>query len=260
MSVVASQVRGSGPPVILIHGFPLNQVMWDEFTGALTQQYKVYTPDLPGFGGSDLLPAPFSLDQVADTMIRWIEREGIVNSVIIGHSLGGYVTLSMVKKKPSLFAAFGLFHSTAEADSAEKKESRTKAVDFIRRNGVTTFTTNFIEPLFADPKHPATDVVREIARQASEPAAIGYTLAMRDREDRVDVLRSFDRPILFIGGKKDKGIPAEAIERQALLCMHPDLHILPDAAHMGMFEQRAETAKLIGEFISRQGSNPLHPV
>lgn len=250
MSTIFSPVRGEGPPVILIHGFPLNQSMWDNFADLLARHHKVYTPDLPGFGQSPILPSPFSLEEVADEMIRWIEHQRMLNSVIIGHSLGGYVALAMVKKKPSLFAGLGLFHSTAEPDSEEKKESRTKAVDFIKKNGASVFTTNFIEPLFADPKNPAVAAVKEIARQASEPAVIGYTLAMRDRENRVDVLKDFDKPVLFIAGVKDKGIPVHAVERQASLCKHPKLHILPEGAHMGMFEQRAETASIIGEFIA----------
>ena len=257
--MVFSQVMGEGSPVILIHGFPLNHSMWNNFADVIARHHKVYTPDLPGFGQSPILPSPFSIDQVADEMIRWIDHHHIVNSVIIGHSLGGYVTLAMVKKRPSLFASFGLFHSTAEPDGQEKKESRTKAVDFIKKNGAVVFTTNFIEPLFADPKDPAVPVVKAIARQSSEPAVIGYTLAMRDRESRIDVLQSFDKPILFIAGAKDRGIPAEAIERQASVCRHPELHILPDAAHMSMFEQGTETAAIIGEFITPDTANHTLP-
>ena len=72
--------------------------------------------------------------------------------MLIGHSLGGYVALAMVEKRPDLFAGLGLFHSTAYADSAEKKQSRNKVIEFVNKNGAKAFTTNFITPLFADPQ------------------------------------------------------------------------------------------------------------
>jgi pimeloyl-ACP methyl ester carboxylesterase len=251
MSSISFQERGTGKSVILLHGFPMNQHIWDDFAGALSEEYRVYTPDLPGFGKSEILPSPFSLNSVADTLIQWIVENAVYHSVIIGHSLGGYVALAMVEKKQEIFAGFGLFHSTAYPDNAEKKESRTKVLTFVDDNGVEAFTSNFVQPLFADPHHEAVTLVKNISIQSTTDAVKGYTVAMRDRPDRTSVLKEYTRPVLFIAGEKDPAIPVESIAQQASLCNLAQLKVLKNAGHMGMLEQPRETLTALKTFLKQ---------
>src|SRR5690606_22072454 len=113
--------QGAGNTILLVHGFPMTSAIWDNFSPHLASTFRVVTLDLPGFGKSPLLPSPFSLEDVANAVLEKIESLRIARLVAIGHSLGGYVTLAMVARKPELFAGFGLIHSTAKADSEEKK-------------------------------------------------------------------------------------------------------------------------------------------
>jgi pimeloyl-ACP methyl ester carboxylesterase len=188
---------------------------------------------------------------VAEQLIQLIEDNGLTNSVLIGHSLGGYVALAMAEKRQDLFAGLGLFHSTAYADSEEKKQSRNKALEFINNNGAKAFATNFITPLFSDPNHDAIEMVKRIASESNESAVIGYTLAMRDRPDQTKTLKSFKKPTLFLAGEKDQGIPVESIHRQAEDCQDPEIHVLSNVAHMAMFEQPEEAASKISGFLSK---------
>jgi pimeloyl-ACP methyl ester carboxylesterase len=168
----------------------------------------------------------------------------------VGHSLGGYVALAMAEQQPEQFRSLILFHSTAMADSNEKKQSRNKVLDFIKTNGVQAFTSSFIPPLYADQKHPSIGSVRDIAIEATESTVIWYTQAMRDRRDRTHVLQKFPSRILFIAGEKDQAIPKDSIEKQATLNPLSSVHIMPDVAHMGMFENRLQALDVITEFIS----------
>ena len=249
MSALSFKQYGQGKPIILLHGFPMNQTVWDGFVPLLSNTYKVITVDLPGFGKSPLLPLPFTIDQIADSLLQWLLLEKISGATLIGHSLGGYVALAMVEKQPELFSGLGLFHSTALADSAEKKESRLKVIDFIDKNGVLAFTSNFIPPLFADQNHKGINKVREIAVQSVHDTVIGYTLAMHSRPDRISVLKKLKIPILFLAGEVDAGIPVEYILKQAEQCESPDVHILKKVAHMGMFENPEACANIIGSFV-----------
>lgn len=250
MANISFQQRGTGRPVILLHGFPMDNTVWNAFAEALSSDYTVYTPDLPGFGGSQRLAPGFSIADVAGSLDQWIAEQKFTNAIVIGHSLGGYVALALVEKRPQAFAGLGLFHSTAYADSAEKKQSRTKAIEFIDKNGVLAFTSNFIQPLFANPAHPDIQTVKRITAKSSTEAVTGYTLAMRDRPDRTHVLSSFNKPILFIGGVKDGGIPADSIRAQATLSAEAHVHILDDVAHMGMFEKPQETQSIVKAFLA----------
>lgn len=242
--------RGSGPTVILLHGFPMHQKIWDRFASQLSKEFKVFTVDLPGFGESQGL-SPFTINDVGDRLLAWIQQRGIKNSTLIGHSLGGYVALSMVKKAPQLFDRLVLFHSTALPDTEEKKQSRNKVLEFIENNGVVAFTSNFIAPLFADPEHPSIANVKAISMEASKEAVIGYTQAMRDRPDTTDVITTFDKPILFLAGEKDAGIPITSIHQQAALSLKSEVQILSNVAHMGMFENESASIEIIHGFIEK---------
>jgi pimeloyl-ACP methyl ester carboxylesterase len=249
VKAVSYSVSGSGQPLILLHGFPMNHLVWNEFVPPLAQHFTIYTPDLPGFGESELPPVPYSLEDIADRMLQWIDDAGISNSVIIGHSLGGYVALAMVRKRPEIFAGLGLFHSTALPDADDKKQSRTKTMDFVRRNGAPAFTSNFIQPLFADPNHPAIGKVKALSIEAHEETVVGYLGAMRDRPDSKDVLEKFTRPILFLAGRKDPGIPSDSIVQQAKVCKGPVVDILEKSAHMGMFEEPEKARLVVQTFV-----------
>jgi pimeloyl-ACP methyl ester carboxylesterase len=245
------QERGRGIPVILLHGFPFQQTIWDSFAEKLSKSFRVFTVDLPGFGKSPILDLPFTVDEVGQQIIAWIEENDLHNCALVGHSLGGYVALSVAFKKPDLLSSLVLFHSTAYPDSIEKKMSRNKVLEFIDKNGVKAFTSNFIGPLFADQQHPSIRKVKAIAMEANAAVVTGYTQAMRDRPERINVLRSFIKPALIIGGEKDAGISIESIQEQASVCSSCEIHILKQVAHMGMFENEIESLAVLQSFISK---------
>ncbi|HEX5171363.1 MAG TPA: alpha/beta hydrolase [Cyclobacteriaceae bacterium] len=243
--------EGTGKAVLLIHGFPMNSDIWDKFIETFPSSLRTVTIDLPGFGKSPMLGESFTLDDIAEIVIENLEQRGLTEIVPIGHSLGGYVVLGMVNKKPSLFPGFGLFHSTAFPDSQEKKESRNKVIEFIDRNGVLAFTSNFIPPLFSNPSHPDVPFVREMNMKTDKATVVSYTKAMRDRPDRSDVLRKFKKPILLIAGGKDPGIPLASIQEQANSIQFPVLKILPEQSHMGLIEDVQTTSAIVYDFAMK---------
>lgn len=251
MTTLFSQEQGNGEPILFIHGFPFHQEIWDDYTEKFSDEFRVIRVDLPGFGKSTALNSPFTLEHVADTLLDFIVRKKLHAVNIVGHSLGGYVALAMVKKSPNLFTSLVLFHSTAYADSVEKRESRSKVVEFVKKNGALPFSSGFIPPLFANPTHSAIEKVKQIASQATAEAVIGYTLAMRDRPDQIKTLESFENPTLFLAGEKDPGIPVESVYKQAAHCQKPEIHIFDKVAHMGMFERPDETAAKIKGFLRK---------
>jgi len=228
----------------------MNNTVWDAFAETLSKDFNVIAVDLPGFGDSQILEAPFSIDEVGEHIYSWLLEKGIKDCVLIGHSLGGYVALAMVDKNPEKFAGLGLFHSTAYADSIERKQSRTKVLEFIEKNGVLAFTSNFIPPLFFNQHHPAIDKVKAMAIQSTEDAVKGYTIAMRERPDRTHVLKKFKNPVLFISGEKDSGIPPETITTQASLAQNASVHVLEKNAHMSMFEDFVGTTNIVKSFAT----------
>jgi pimeloyl-ACP methyl ester carboxylesterase len=242
---------GTGFPLILIHGFPMNQHVWTDLAHSLSKDFTVYTFDLPGFGESPLLSVSFSIDQVAAAVLEGLNQQKIEKAFILGHSLGGYVTLAMMENDPKRFPGAILLHSTAYADNEEKKQSRNKVLAFVDKNGVEAFTSNFIAPLFADQQHPDIERVKKISMSAAAEAVKGYSVAMRDRSDRTAVIANFPGKILLIGGEKDGGIQPSSLEKQGKLNPQAEVEIFEGVAHMAMFEVPGKTEERIRSFFQR---------
>lgn len=246
-----SKIRGKGRPLVFLHGFPMHQGIWDSFSDHFVAAYSVVTVDLPGFGKSEPLAGNFSLEDVAREVLSFIETHKLHQPVVIGHSLGGYVALSMVAQRPDLVAGLVLFHSTALADSAERKESRNKVLDFVEKNGAKEFTTNFIAPLFADPQHEGVEFAKQIAATTVKDTVVGYTKAMRDRKDHTKTLRTYEKPTLFLAGAKDQGIPVQSVYQQAEGCKSCEIYVMDNVAHMGMIENPMLAAGRIQDFLNK---------
>jgi pimeloyl-ACP methyl ester carboxylesterase len=248
---IFSKIRGQGRPLIFLHGFPMHQGIWDTFSDHFISAYTTITIDLPGFGKSKPLPVGFTLDDVASEVLSFMATHKLQDAVVIGHSLGGYVALAMIAKRPDLIGGIVLFHSTALADAAERKQSRDKVIEFVNKNGAKEFTTNFIAPLFADPQHGDIERVKQIAATTDKGTVVGYTKAMKDRPDRTKTIRTYEKPTLFLAGAKDSGIPVASIYQQADGCKTCEIFVMDGVAHMGMMENPTAAADRIKDFLKK---------
>jgi pimeloyl-ACP methyl ester carboxylesterase len=243
--------EGEGFPVVLIHGFCETHAIWNSFQENLSREFRLLTIDLPGFGQSKLLEPPFTISQVATAVLKWLDAIGISSCIIIGHSLGGYVTLAMAGQQPNRLKAFGLFHSTAYADSEEKKLSRNKVIEFVHAYGVAPFIESFIPPLFYNQQNPHIPAVIALALQTPQETLVSYVAAMRDRPDSIAVLRHYNNPVMLLAGDKDTVVSAEALETQSKLTSNPTFITLQNVAHMGMFEQEAVATGYVLDFLQQ---------
>lgn len=251
MSKLFYSDSGKGKPVVLLHGFLETNLIWKHFTENLSTDYRVLAFDLPGFGQSPLPEKkPFNLNDVAAQINELLDGLGLKDVFLIGHSLGGYVSLAMVNARPDIFSGFCLFHSTALADSAEKKEARTKTIDFVLKNGALAFTSNFVPPLFADPNHTAVSHVKQMASATAQETVTNYLRAMRDRPDHISLLKTYTNPVLLIAGDRDTVIPVGTLMEQANIAAKATIQVLEGVGHMGMFESPEGSIKIIRDFLS----------
>ncbi|OYX24241.1 MAG: alpha/beta hydrolase [Algoriphagus sp. 32-45-6] len=242
--------KGSGQPLVLIHGFCESGKMWNYFAEKLSAHFRVICPDLPGFGDSLIFGNQITLEEVAVQLEEWMEENQIQDPIVIGHSLGGYVALALLELMGSRLKAIGLFHSTAFPDDEEKKGMRNRTIVFLQKNGVEKFVTSFVPPLF--PENRREELASEIqaaiedAKRSSLDGLIAFAGAMRDRKDRVEILRNFAGPKLLIAGTEDGAVKIEASRAQQDAFSH---YIeLQGVGHMGMVEEREKTVEVVREF------------
>ncbi len=243
------RITGSGKPVVLIHGFAEDGEIWNNQIEFLKDGFILIIPDLPGTGKSELIE-DMSIEGMADLIKAIIVEENISQSIIIGHSMGGYITLAIAEKYPELISAFGLCHSSAFADNEEKKAARLKSIEFIKSNGAYEFLRTTIPGLFLNPEgyKPCTDLI-EKGKSFTPEALIKYYKAMIARPERIEVLKTFNGPVLFIIGEHDKAIPFEQSMQQCYLPAQSHVHILRNSAHMGMLEETDKVNAAMLQFL-----------
>lgn len=249
------RITGAGKPVVLLHGFAEDGTIWQHQTEALQDHYRLIVPDLPGSGRSGI-SQDMSMEGLAASLKQILddEMQGQEPLVMIGHSMGGYVTLAFAEKYPEQLAGIGLLHSTAYADSEEKKATRQKGIEFMLQHDAALFiqqtTPNMFSAAF---KQENPEVVAEIIERYSSfstESLVQYYKSMMDRPDRTNILVKSTYPVLFVAGEYDTAIPVEHIMQQSYLPSLSYINLLKHSGHMGMLEERDRTNEILLEFCA----------
>ncbi len=245
-------VEGQGEVLVLLHGFMEDSGMWKEHSSALSKQYKVVSVDLPGHGKTGIWPNNHSMEWMAEIVSVVLDAEKVTSCVMIGHSMGGYVTLAFAEKYKEKLLGFGLFHSHSLADTEEAKTNRVRTIQLVKQNK-TSFINQFIPDLFAKSnREPLKDKIENQLKQANEMKPEGITgalEAMKNRPMRLDVVAFSKVPVLFILGKQDSRIPLDKGLAQASTAKNAEIIVLGNAAHMGWAEETERTISALEGFM-----------
>ena len=254
-SKIFYRITGKGKPVVLIHGFGEDGDIWQHQIEFLKDDFQLIIPDLPGSGRSEMTEN-MSIEGMAETVKAILVEEKIEQCIMLGHSMGGYITLSFVEKYPHLLSSFGLVHSSAFADSEEKKATRLKSIEFIRKHGAYEFLKPSIQGLFGEywskSHQPEIDALVEKSKSFTPEALVRYYQAMIARHDKTEVLKNFLHPVLFIIGIHDNAVPFAQSMKQSYLPDQSYIHILRNSAHMGMWEQPDKVNTALSAFLRGQ--------
>ena len=246
---------GQGKVVVFIHGFCESLELWKTYEEQLSKFMRVICIDLPGYGTSTFEQVEeVSMTWLGDQVIQLLNKLEVNNLSLVGHSLGGYVSLAIAEKYLNRVDSMVLFHTTAFSDSEEKKLNRIKMAGFIDRNGLSTFMDSFVSPLFAEGNRDKCKVEIEnlIAdgKRSNQDAVLATIEAMRVRPDRTDVLTQFNKPILWIVGEDDVAVPLEDSLKQIELGDKTQALVLKQCGHMGMIEKPTTTLMRLTEFFA----------
>jgi pimeloyl-ACP methyl ester carboxylesterase len=243
--------KGKGTPIVLIHGFCETHEIWNGFDDTLAENFHVLSIDLPGFGASSLPDTPFTIDDIAGLVLEWLKSKKILDPILIGHSLGGYVTLAIAAQEQTYSRNLVLFHSSVFSDAPEKRENRNKVIEFVRAHGVAPFIETFVPSLFYAKDHKMLQHIKSMCLKTPLDTLLAYTGAMRDRPDRQEVVINKIENLLIISGLQDEIIPPAIATKMASIKSGVQLIELPETGHMGMIESPALALDAIKKFANR---------
>ena len=244
---------GSGVPILLVHGFPLDRTLWAEQLGELSKVARVIVPDLRGFGESAMPASSVTVDTYADDLSGLLDALVIKNVVVAGLSMGGYVAFAFYRKNPHRVRGLILANTKAGADSAEGKKGRDDNAVLAREKGSAAIAERML-PKMLTPKTAAerpslvTSVNAMMSRQSVD-GVVGALMAMRDRPDSTPTLAQISVPTLIITGAEDNLIPPKESELMRDGIHGAKLVVIPGAAHLSNVEQPEAFNRAVHDFL-----------
>jgi 3-oxoadipate enol-lactonase len=241
--MTAFEGRGTaGPPLLLVHGFPLARAMWDGQLAGLSELARVVSLDLSGFG--DTPPrsdaAPFRMEEMADEVLALADALGFHRFVAGGLSMGGYVVLAMHRRAPDRISGMLLCDTRAEPDTPEARKQRLIDADNVLAHGTGILAEKHLRLLLAPEtlaRRRDLAVATEVMIRRATPLGVAAALrGMAERPDARPQLRAIGVPTLVVAGAEDAIIPPATHQAMAAEIPDAELAVIPGAGHLSPFE------------------------
>lgn len=239
--------------VVLLHGYLESLYVWDDFVPLLTPHARVITVDIPGHGISEPIAEVHSMELMADVLHDMLDSFGIERVTLVGHSMGGYISLAFCEKYPQRLDGLVLLSSSANADTEQKIENRRREIALVRAGKKDLLAAVAPEAGFAQQNRKRLkDYIEDLVEQVhmtEEDGIVALLEGMISRKDQNDMLRASAVKQLFILGKHDNYIPLEVAE--TIVEAHPQAEVawLENSGHMGFIEEPQLCAEALLKFI-----------
>jgi len=238
---IAYDDSGTGPVIVLLHGFPFNRSLWTDQVVALSQSYRVITPDLRGFGDSESGESPATMNSMAQDVAKLMDSLNIATATIGGLSMGGYVVLAFYNQFPERAKALILADTRPQGDTEEAKQVRSKQAEDGLSQGMAGIVNSMLPKLFTPDsvtKHPeAVKRVREMMMTTKPAGAAAALLGMAMREDHTEMLSRINVPTLILVGRDDAITQVADNEGMHARIPGSQLVVIENAGHVSNVEQ-----------------------
>jgi len=245
-------VRGDGPGLLLIHGFPLDRTLWKHQVATLAGWRRI-APDLRGLGNSDVPADGYSMAAYADDLARLLDRLRVRKCVVAGLSMGGYIAFEMLRRHRDRIGGLILCDTKAGADNEQGRKGRDEMAALAEAKGAAAvaerMTPRVLSRTTLRSQPPLVEQVREMMARQPVPGIVGALRAMRDRPDSTDLLPTIDVPTLVVVGQEDELTPPA--EARALATGIPSAHMttIASAGHVAPLESPTAVSRVFAEFL-----------
>lgn len=243
---------GKGRTVVLLHGFLERLEMWEDFESVLNKNHRVISIDLLGHGETESAGYIHTMDAMADYVKAVLNHLKLRKYVLIGHSMGGYVSLALAEKYPDNILGLCLFHSTSISDSDEKKKARNIAIINAKENHksfIRKAIPNLFRPINRKLYRNEINIAKKHGLTTSKRGVIAALEGMKVRPDREVLLNFTHFPKLMVIGKFDKAISYESSLSQSKSVDNLETSI-HNCAHMSHIEDRDTSIAAIENFLN----------
>lgn len=246
---------GTGQPLVLIHGFPLDHTLWLPQLEGLADIARVIVPDLRGFGKSPGPDGPVTMEHHARDVKDLLDHLGIERALIGGLSMGGYVALAFADLFPDMLEGLILCNTRSVADGDAAKRMREITALKALKGDLHEVISPMVGTLLSEKsqtKHPdlAQFVLDMMARQSPEGVAAS-SRGMALRPDRTPLLGQIQVPALVITGSDDTLISPNESHDMASQLPDRELVVIPGVGHLSCQEDPQGFNTAVRKFLGR---------
>ena len=251
---IAYEDVGSGPSVVLLHGYPFNRSMWREQVEVLRHNHRLIVPDLRGHGESAVTPGPATMESMALDIALLLETLNISRATIGGLSMGGYVALAFYRLFPLRVRSLLLADTRAQADTEEGKQNREQQAEKALKEGMEGIADALLPKLLAPEtvaERPGIGRrVREMIVGTEPDGAASALRGMAVRKDYTSFLSRIIAPTLIVVGSKDVLTPVEDSELMHREIGGSRLQIIEGSGHISNLERSEEFNRALVKFLN----------
>ncbi|MBW3578865.1 MAG: alpha/beta hydrolase [Actinobacteria bacterium] len=232
---IAYQEKGSGWPLVLLHGWPLDSREWWRQLAGLSDEFRVVAWDAPGAGRSSDPPETARLPDWADWLAEFIEVLDLAPAHVAGLSFGGGLALELFRQHPEVVRSLILMSAYAGWGGSLPAEEVQNRLELTRRN--TELPPAQWVPALIDtllPEGSSAELADELATMLADfhPAATRTALHAFAEADLSDTLAEVDVPTLLLYGELDVRSPRQVWEPIHGGIGHSRLVVIPGVGHM----------------------------
>ncbi|MCS6908137.1 MAG: alpha/beta fold hydrolase [Anaerolineales bacterium] len=251
---MAYEEVGSGIPLLLIHGYPLNRHMWQPQLDELGKDARVIAPDLRGHGDSTPTEGIYTMDLLAEDCAKLLDHLRIREKIVLcGLSMGGYISFAFARNYPERLAGLILTATRAAPDTEEHKLNRQRSLALAKEQGlepiIEAMLPRVLSPTTLQNRPDLVQTVRKIMQRTSLQAILGDLQGMMERADSRPFLKQITVPTLILHGKEDPLIPVEEAKAMQESIPNCRLVLLDRAGHLPNLEASEQFNQAIREFI-----------
>jgi pimeloyl-ACP methyl ester carboxylesterase len=252
-AMLAVEVRGEGPALLLVHGFPFDHAMWSQQLGGVSG-WRCIAPDLRGTGASDVPADGYSMARYAEDLRGISAALDLQTLVCCGFSMGGYILFEFLRRFPHLVRALILCDTKAEPDTLEGQRARDEHVALVERDGLAALADLLLPKLLgatSRARNPSlTERVRAMVRRQPIAGVVGALRAMRDRPDSTSLLSGLSVPTLVICGAEDAVTPPALAKSMAQRIPAGRYVEVEGAGHLSPLEQPDRVTQAVRDFLA----------
>ncbi len=252
VALMVSDSGGELPAMLLLHGYLSSGDVFDDLAAKLKKEYRVITLDLPGAGISEVVGEVHTMEWMADVVAGVLEQCGVERATVVGHSMGGYVALELLRAKPEMVERLVLMQALPVADSDKKQAERERELKVLADGKKDMLARLAPEHSFAPQNRrrmaEEMEAMAERIILTDDEGAMAQLRGLLARGDQSDVLKESSVPLCFIFGRQDERVSPERAEEVAADYPNAEVFWLEESGHFGFLE---EPDKVVEALLSK---------